>query len=582
MPDRLPPHLIAWFRHHLLDLIAFGCAFVFASWLMISTFGYQDGHIVLSMHIWSDFWANIPLIRSFSMGDNIPPEYPIFAGERIRYHFLFFFLVGMLERLGLRIDVALNTLSIFGMTGLLFAVYMLAKHLFKSKAAGCVAMVFLTFNSSLSWVYFIFGKLQLHSPQALFANNIMATHGPYDNSIVSAFWKLNIFTNQRHLAFSFMLMFVGIWAILRSKRKWGIWLGILLIITLSWMHKAILLLSLIQLGFFFIAKSSQRKIILGAILVIISLSLPGITYLNGSGIHSEKSLQISPGFLYQSTSWHEFGDVQFSKPLKWLIYWGLNWGILPLTAFLGWITYLAYYVKTDKRMHWVKQWVQRLQADGTVWFIGAVSVFILANVVTFASDIATNHKLLNYSQFIFGVFSAGLITLFINRRNWIAIPLSLILILGGLFDIIPLSRDMKAHWPDFPKDPIARWIYLHTPADSVFLNTSYGTNSVTTAGRKIYWGWDYFTGGIGYDLPTRRTELVPVLMGQLLPSELCVFLSEKSIDYIYVDNLDPTLFLDIRVNKEYFSDQFPPIASFESHTIYAKEEICVTSDTAFE
>src|SRR5574340_918749 len=83
-------------------------AFCFSVWLMFHTFSYQSGSMLIAIKAWSDFASHIPLIRSFSLGNNFPPEYPIFPGEPIRYHFLFYLLVGLLEKAGLRIDWALN------------------------------------------------------------------------------------------------------------------------------------------------------------------------------------------------------------------------------------------------------------------------------------------------------------------------------------------------------------------------------------------------------------------------------------------------------------------------------------------
>jgi hypothetical protein len=58
---------------------------------MLRTFSYdyENSTILIYSMMLSDFAATIPLIRSFSMGDNWPPEYPIFPGSPIRYHYLF-------------------------------------------------------------------------------------------------------------------------------------------------------------------------------------------------------------------------------------------------------------------------------------------------------------------------------------------------------------------------------------------------------------------------------------------------------------------------------------------------------------
>src|SRR3990167_947392 len=109
-------------------------ALAFSFWLMFSTFSYKDGSILIAAKARSDFGSHIPLIRSFSLGNNFPPEFPIFPGEPIRYHFLFYFVVGLLERVGVRIDYALNLPSALSFSFLLITIYFLAKLIFKSRA----------------------------------------------------------------------------------------------------------------------------------------------------------------------------------------------------------------------------------------------------------------------------------------------------------------------------------------------------------------------------------------------------------------------------------------------------------------
>jgi hypothetical protein len=114
-------------RHSKIELFLFVVIFLYSCWLMFSTFGYKDGEILISSRIWSDFLSHLPLIRSFSMGQNFPPEYPLFPGYPIIYHFGFYLFVGLLERTGMRIDIALNILSSIGFAGLLYSIFFNSK-----------------------------------------------------------------------------------------------------------------------------------------------------------------------------------------------------------------------------------------------------------------------------------------------------------------------------------------------------------------------------------------------------------------------------------------------------------------------
>src|SRR3989304_5922874 len=111
--------LIKIFKENPFEVLLFLVLLSFSVVIMFKTFNAQGGDLKIASKAWSDFAATIPLVRSFSLGDNFPPQYPIFPGPPIRYHFVFYFLVGMLEKLGIRIDWALNGLSIVGLFSLM-------------------------------------------------------------------------------------------------------------------------------------------------------------------------------------------------------------------------------------------------------------------------------------------------------------------------------------------------------------------------------------------------------------------------------------------------------------------------------
>jgi len=74
---------------------------VLVSWMMFASFNSKAGKLQIANPEYSDFGPNTALIQSFAVGHNFPTEYPHFSGDRIRYHFLFYFQAGNLEFLGL-------------------------------------------------------------------------------------------------------------------------------------------------------------------------------------------------------------------------------------------------------------------------------------------------------------------------------------------------------------------------------------------------------------------------------------------------------------------------------------------------
>ena len=70
---------------------------VLVSWMMFASFSSSDGSLRIANAQYSDFGPNTAIMQSFAVGHNFPTEYPHFSGDRIRYHFLFYFQAGNLE-----------------------------------------------------------------------------------------------------------------------------------------------------------------------------------------------------------------------------------------------------------------------------------------------------------------------------------------------------------------------------------------------------------------------------------------------------------------------------------------------------
>lgn len=110
-------------------------------WLCQSTFSQNGQQLLIASKAWSDFAAHLPLIRSFSVGANFWPEYPQFAGQPIRYHYLFYLLVAGLERLGLNLALALNLISAIGLTWLLIEIFKLGRLIGHRCRVGVLAVI---------------------------------------------------------------------------------------------------------------------------------------------------------------------------------------------------------------------------------------------------------------------------------------------------------------------------------------------------------------------------------------------------------------------------------------------------------
>ena len=456
------------FKNNIIEILVILFSLSFGFWLMFSTFGYKDGSILIAAKARSDFGSHIPLIRSFSLGNNFPPEFPIFPGEPIRYHFLFYFVVGLLERVGVRIDYALNLPSALSFSFLLITIYFLAKLIFKNRAVGILSVIFFLFNGSFSFLeFFKAHPLSLNTPFDILQNTNFPSFGPYDEKVVSAFWNLNIYTNQRHLAAPMAALFALVYYLLKKEQKgqktprhigllWGALLGIL-----PYSHSSIFIMAYGVLGIFFLFFKSQRKMIILIGLTGVILALPRIFYLKQS---TSFVPQINPGYLISN-------DLTF---LNFTYYWFMNLGMSLFLIPLGFIL---------------------SGRPGKKVLVAFSSLFVIGNLIQFSPEMGANHKFFNVFVAVANMFSAFVIYKLWKKHRLtiiLIIPLILFLTLSGIIDFFAVANDSLGELPDYPKNPDIAWIMQNTPRDSVFLNSTYFFDTASLAGRKIFFGWPYF------------------------------------------------------------------------------------------
>ena len=174
---------------------------ILVSWMMFASFNTKAGKLQIANPEYSDFGPNTALIQSFAVGHNFPTEYPHFSGDRIRYHFLFYFQAGNLEFLGLDVAWSLNLLSIATLVAMLVIVMTLGEVLFNSRAVGRLGSLLFFFFGSLSYVPFLRKQTSLHDAiQAVtHVREYLPTIFPYRGDAWGT-WSQVTYLNQRHFA----------------------------------------------------------------------------------------------------------------------------------------------------------------------------------------------------------------------------------------------------------------------------------------------------------------------------------------------------------------------------------------------
>jgi len=182
---------------------------VLVSWMMFAVLDFKGGTLLIGITQWSDYGPNTAIVQSFALGHNFPTQYPHFSGEPIRYHFLFYFLAGNLEFLGLNLVWSLNLISTLTLVCMLALVIAFGQLLFKSRAVGCIASWFFFFHGTLNCVAFL-------RRQTSFKGALLAIYGLRDY-LTSGYpyrgedwgiWTQVVFINQRHLASSIGIFLV--------------------------------------------------------------------------------------------------------------------------------------------------------------------------------------------------------------------------------------------------------------------------------------------------------------------------------------------------------------------------------------
>ena len=545
--------------------------------------------------LYSDFAAHLPLIRSFSMGWNFPPEYPFFAGEPIRYHYFFYLVVGFLERFGLRIDWALNIPSMLGFWLLLMMIYKITYRFFHSRLAGILAIILFLFNGSLSFVeYFDQHGWSLESLIAIPAQTNFASFGPWSGRLVTAFNNLNIYTNQRHLSLSFGLVLLGLYPLLLQinqvkyiKKKLKVWSLVKRTFTKIIHSYAISIKSLIRYlltkkNYQFDQKNLFKKIGLVLLFALMPvLHQAGFTILvyltvcliifypnaikNGLKLNYIIALAVSAlSFWFLTTgssqpAKREIGYLAIDKDFWGILkFWWYNLGVyLPLLPVL---------------------WVFSFKRKNPL-LVFASGLLVVANTVRLSPDMINNHKLVSFFMIIVVIFTAGLITSWLKRtilHQLVAILIIPNLIFSGILDIFPIINDYSGGVDDVAHSLAQQWILANTPVDSQFLTASYMYNPASMVGRQIYLDYGYHAWSMGYDDHHKR-QLLPKLWSANIPLEQwCGLMIQENLDYVIVGPGEKSV-EDGRINVEQsriVRDMLPVYRSPDGWQIWQTQTVC--------
>ena len=515
------------------ECILFGILLVFLTWIMFYVFYIKGGYLYSGFTVYGDYAPHTAMMRSFSKGNNFPTEYPHFGGQDVKYHFMFQFLVGNLEFLGMRLDIAYNVVSVFALLGFLMLFYSIARRLIQSFSGAVMAIVLFFFRSSLSFFHFVIEHIQAGDLWATLRDN--TSFIGYTTNENWGLWNFNVYLNQRHLAFGLLIVALVLWAFMdwledgcADTASGGRWLGNRFFTRNAWR-----------------CKCPENALMAGMFLGLTSFwngaaVIGGLLILMGFAIFSDGKLD----YLILAVT-----TVLFSVVQTKLFIWGnavspsFYWGFLS----------------EDKSLSGVLWYL--LQMSG-IFFIGAVVLVFLmrkrtqkAALVSFlfpmvfafcaslTPDIAVNHKYVMISYAFTAIFWGWALTGLMKRR-WAgkitAILLTVCLTVTGIYDFVIILRDNDSdHRVSVSMNSeLTDWLADHLTHEDLILTPEYSINEVTMSGVMMYMGWPYYAWSAGYDTYD-RAEKAKIIYSSEDAREIKKLVEQEKITYIlYEDGME--------------------------------------------
>lgn len=485
--------LIAHRKLFARELLFFVLLGGFLLWILFYVFFIKDGVLYSGATVFGDYAPHVSMIRSFSREANYPTQYPHFGGADVKYHFMFQFLVGNLEYLGLRLDLAYNLVSFLALEGMFMLLYMLAGRITGSYACGVLGVILVFFRCGLTFFRFLWEHLQAGDLLTVLAEN--TSFIGYTVNEDWGLWNFNVYLNQRHLAFGMLLAAVAVWfyldwveAAAAREERGLIWFRDRLFTGEAWKNRNPVLAALLGMLLGMTAFWNGAAVI-GGLLILMGFAL-----FSDGKLDYALTAAVAVAFSFaQSTAFIRGKAMGFS------VYWGflaenksifgVLWYLFQMSGifFLG-LAVLAFFLERRRRV------------------VLAAFLFpaFFALGFSLTPDINVNHKYIMISYAFLTMFWAGAIV-----RTWkkgvpgkaLAVFLALCLTLTGIYDFVIIIRNNgTGHRVAVSMEsPVTEWIVENLDSRDLMLTPEYSIHEVTVSGVMMYLGWPYYGWSAGYD-----------------------------------------------------------------------------------
>ena len=602
----------------LADWLLIAGYVVLVSWMMFASFNTKGGKLQIANPEYSDFGPNTALMQSFAVGHNFPTEYPHFSGDRIRYHFLFYFQAGNLEFLGLDPAWSLNLLSITTLVAMLVIVMTLGELLFNSRPVGRLGALLFFFFGSLAYVPFLQKQASVRSAiQAItHQRDYLQTIFPYRGEAWGT-WSQVTYLNQRHFASAIgILLLVLAFLVIRYRavaakqanqsastdimkarengfpdpapistsgnpsrledvrepqtempsvslatepRRETVVTAERFAATLPPFIFSGVLLGLLPMwnSAVFLAAAA----ILGVLFILCPLRFQMLAVAITSGVMA------LPQMLYLSTG---SGRAHMPK----LLHWGYTIDhptVANVAKYLG-FTFGFKWLLIALALLFATSLQRRL-------FLAISSLLAVAFCFQFTIEVLGNQKFIHIWLIIANLFVA-----FALWRLWqlsmagttlpgkfVAILTTLLIIPGGIIDFFPVHN---TGWSEvtYRNDPLIDWLNKNTTPREILLTDRFVNHPILMAGRRVFYGWPYYAWSAGYDAG-KRDRVYTELFENRDPWKVYRLLKENGINYVGFDGAVRHAQFIKHPNEQLYSTYFPKVFEdkqnkYNSLTIY--------------
>ena len=486
------------------ELVFFGILLVFITYMMFYVFYIKDGVMYAGLTVCGDYAPHTAMMRSFSLGNNFPTQYPHFGGADVKYHFMFQFLAGNLEYLGLRLDLAYNLLSIGSLLGFLMLLYELALRITGRMCCGIWTIILFFFRSGMAFWRFLWEHLQAGDLLTVLQENT-AFIG-YTENENWGLWNFNVYLNQRHLAFGLLLVTLALYLFMDwleagiSHEEKGLqWLGKRFTAPETWKcrqpEKALFMGLFLGLGAFW-----NGAAVIGGLLILMGFAI----FSDGKLDYLITAL-VTVFFSFLQTKIFIRGSAMgFQIYLGFLAEEKTPWGVVKYLFWMGGIFFLG-----------LLGLVVFLRRKGRVLAVSFLIPTIFAFTILMTVDINVNHKYIMISYAFLGILWAWAVcSLWRGKviKKILAVVLAVCLTVTGVYDfVVILKGNGYGHRIAINMNSeLTAWLAENLDKNDLLLTPEYSINEVTMSGVMLYCGWPYYAWSAGYDTYYRAAQAVTI------------------------------------------------------------------------